>query len=60
VADPSLEARQLSAGDVNRPTSPASTAGCAEDVERYQWALRHYAAALRRGYWSIGDDDGRR
>lgn len=30
-----------------------------EDFERYQWALRHYAAALRRGYWSASNDDGR-
>jgi tetratricopeptide (TPR) repeat protein len=30
-----------------------------EDFDRYRWALRHYAAALRRGYWSAGDDDGR-
>lgn len=29
------------------------------DFTRYQWALRHYAAALRRGYWSSADDDGR-
>jgi tetratricopeptide (TPR) repeat protein len=30
-----------------------------EDLIRYQWALRHYAAALRRGYWSAADGDGR-
>jgi tetratricopeptide (TPR) repeat protein len=29
-----------------------------EDFERSQWALRRYAAALRRGYWSASDDDG--
>jgi predicted Zn-dependent protease len=30
-----------------------------EDFARYEWALRHYAAALRRGYRSSNDEDGR-
>jgi len=30
-----------------------------DDFTRYQWAFRHYAAALRRGDWSATEDDGR-